>query len=219
MDNIKLSPRLQAIADLVRQGTQLADVGTDHGYLPTYLLQTGKVTFAIASDIKSKPLERAKKTVEKSFLMEKIELRQSDGLANILGNEVDDIVVAGMGGELIVQILDACTWLKDEKKHFLLQPMTYCEKLREFLCQNDFEIISDTVVRDNKKLYNVIETKFTGVKNEYSSIFKYIGKIVDFSNADNREFLEKTIFYLSKKANGAVNKQLLIDIEELKRLL
>lgn len=219
MEKIKLTPRLQRVADLVRNSVTVADIGTDHGYLATYLVQNGKVTSAIASDLREGPLEMAKATVAQCGFEDKIQLRLSDGLQSISGHETDDIVIAGMGGELIAEILSNCTWIKDNTKHLVLQPMTHSDVLREYLCNNHFEIISDVVVRENKKLYNVIEATYSGVRREYPSIYKHIGKISNFDNLDNCKFLEKTILHLKKKLLGVHSQELVSEIEELEKLL
>ena len=106
-----LQPRLQALADLVAGGARIADVGTDHGYLPVYLLQEKKIAFAIASDINVEPLEHARRTAKEFGITENIDFRLCGGLDLIGNEEVDTVIIAGMGGETIAAILTAANWL------------------------------------------------------------------------------------------------------------
>ena len=122
---LTLQPRLQAIADLVPQGSRIADVGTDHGYLPIYLLQRNRISCAIATDIRPGPLEHGKRTAREWGREHQISFRLCDGLAEVSPQEVDTVVIAGMGGETIAAILDAVPWCHE--KELLLQPMSRAE--------------------------------------------------------------------------------------------
>ena len=135
---MKLSERLAAAATLVRDGVRIVDVGTDHAYLPAELVMSGKVTHAIACDIGEGPLDNARETVERFSLGGKIELRLSDGLEKVSPDEIDDVLICGMGGELIARILAASDWVFDGEKHLVLQPMSPADDLRVWLCENGF---------------------------------------------------------------------------------
>ena len=137
---INLSERLLAAASLVKGGGILADIGTDHGYLPIHLIQSGKIVKAIAADIGKMPLENARKSVVQYELADKIELRLSDGLNSFRENEVDEIVFAGMGGTLIAEKLKETPWIKNKKLHFVFQPQSRAEELSQFLFENGFQI-------------------------------------------------------------------------------
>ena len=113
-----INSRLLKIAEMVRRGDRVADIGTDHAYLPIYLIQSGKIEKAIAADIGKMPLENARKSVAQYELADRIELRLSDGLNSFKENEVDEIVFAGMGGTLIAEKLKEIPWIKNEKLHF-----------------------------------------------------------------------------------------------------
>ena len=126
---LELTPRLQLLADWVPQGAKLADVGTDHAFLPVWLRLHGRVVSAIASDLRKLPLERAKET-GRTFGANGIEYRLCNGLADIRPDEVDTSAIAGMGGETIAAILDAAPWACDGSHMLLLQPMTHAEDLR-----------------------------------------------------------------------------------------
>ena len=119
---MELTPRLQAIAFQVPQGARLADIGTDHGYLPAWLLLNGKIETAIAADLRAGPLERARETSRQYGLEGAISFRLCDGLTGIAEDEVDTVAIAGMGGETISAILGNAPWIRD--KLLLLQPMT-----------------------------------------------------------------------------------------------
>ena len=141
--HIELSPRLRLAADLVPQGARLADVGTDHAYLPACLLLEGKIPWAIASDLRKGPLDRARETARQYGCGDKMAFRLCNGLAGIRPGEVDAIVIAGMGGETIAQILEAAPWVLEEKIPLILQPMSSLPELREWLGQNGYAIAKE----------------------------------------------------------------------------
>lgn len=151
---MELSARLQTIAQQVPQGARLVDVGTDHGYLPVWLLQNGRVEKAIASDLREGPLERARATARQYGIEETLSLRLCDGLAGIEANEVDTVVIAGMGGETIASILRAAPWAHQDKL-LLLQPMTGMPQLRRWLQENGYAILSERVAQEGTKLYSI----------------------------------------------------------------
>lgn len=146
-----LTPRLRTVATLVPSGARLADVGTDHAYLPAYLLGTGHISAAIATDIRPGPLERAKATVERYGLEEQLQLRLCDGLAAVNADEADAVVIAGMGGETILSILEAAPWSLD--KTCVLQPMSAVEALRAGLVRLGVIISREVLSREGDTLY------------------------------------------------------------------
>ena len=155
MRELHLQPRLQCIADCVPHGARLADVGTDHGYLPAALLQNGRIERAIASDINAAPLEHAKATAAECGVTERMDFRLCAGLDAIAPDEADTVVVAGMGGETIIAILQAAAW-DWSGKTLLLQPMTKAELLRRWLTERGFCIVFERLVRDKGTIYAVI---------------------------------------------------------------
>ena len=155
MKELLLQPRLQHLADLIPQGARLADVGTDHGYLPVWLMQHDRVKYAIAADIAQEPLDHARRTAEE-YGIEDIRFRLCSGLDGIDSKEVDYIVIAGMGGDTIVSILSSAPWTKDGAK-LLLQPMTKIEMLRSWLADNGYRYIAESLVWDKDHLYPVME--------------------------------------------------------------
>lgn len=131
MKHLQLQPRLRLLADMVPQGARLADIGTDHGYLPVWLMQQGRIASAIAADIGPEPLAHARRTAEEYGTA--LDLRLCDGLRGIAAHEADTVVMAGMGGETIIHILTDSPWPRDSGCTLLLQPQTKVELLRLWL--------------------------------------------------------------------------------------
>lgn len=152
---LQLQPRLQLLADMVPQGCRLADIGTDHGYLPVWLLQRGRIQSAIAADIGSEPLAHARRTAAE-YGVGNIDFRLCDGLSGIAPEEADAVVIAGMGGETIIAILSAAAWTKDGAHTLLLQPMTKTADLRKWLAVNGYCFTEERLVRDKNYLYPVL---------------------------------------------------------------
>lgn len=152
---LHLTPRLQAIADRVPAGSRLADIGTDHAYLPVWLLLNGVVDRAIAADLRPGPLERARETAQRYGVEERVDLRLCDGLSSIRAEEVDVIAIAGMGGDTIQAILTADPWARE--KTLLLQPMTGHPELRRWLGEQGYTIRQEQIAQEGKRLYSVWE--------------------------------------------------------------
>jgi tRNA (adenine22-N1)-methyltransferase len=153
---IKLDARLAACAALVRRGSSVADIGTDHALLPIFLWQSGW-TDIIASDIKPGPLNSARENVMKYGA--NVNLILSDGFENLPLS--DDIIIAGMGGETIAEILEGCK-LKDENTRFILQPMTKLDRLRERLFRHNYEIIAENLAACARKTYTILHVLYKG---------------------------------------------------------
>ena len=134
-----LDRRLQMVADLIRDGSRVADIGTDHALLPCALVAAGRCPSAIASDIRVGPTEAAQKTVAATGLEQTVSVRLGAGLQTVSPDEVDDIVIAGMGGETIIEILSASPWAKEKK--LLLQPQTKLPELRRWLNENGYDVL------------------------------------------------------------------------------
>lgn len=150
-----LQPRLHLLARLVPEGCRLTDVGTDHGYLPVALLQQGRITAAIASDIGAEPLEHARRTAAQ-YGAAGIDFRLCPGLSAIAPEETDVIVIAGMGGETIMTILQDAPWTKDGRHTLLLQPMTKTADLRRWMADNGYTFTDEHLVEDKGRLYPVL---------------------------------------------------------------
>lgn len=199
-----LDNRLRLCAAFVREGSKLADIGTDHAYLPVWLCRNGICPSAIAADINPDPLKRGRATIAQAELSDKIETRLSDGLAAIGENEADDIVIAGMGGELIAKILGNCSYAKNPEKHFILQPMTKSEVLIKFLCNEGFAILSQDCCEAAGKCYTVLSVTYTGQTIACDEIFPYIGKLEPTKHEVHLRFVKGHIDRLKKQALGDV---------------
>lgn len=155
-----LSPRLEKISELIDGSHTMADIGTDHAYLPVSLIACGKAQYAVASDIKQGPIERARKTVEKYNMQGRISLRLGAGLKTVtLSDNVDTIVIAGMGGLNIAGILNESREVAEAAKLIILQPMSMVPELRDYIYGSGFDDIREHLAAEGDKLYNIISMK------------------------------------------------------------
>ena len=199
MSRIKLDQRLLSVASLVRKNRVVADVGTDHAYVVAYLIENGITARAIASDINKGPLENARQTLVDCGIEDKVSLILSDGLKNIPENSCEDIVIAGMGGILISEILENAPWIKNDNMHIIAQPMTHAEVLRKWLFENGFEIRKEVASTDGKHLYVAISAEYTGVKTEKSIACCYVGELYKNNDELSEKYIEKILLSLQKK--------------------
>lgn len=196
---MKLDSRLMAIANLVRKDKIFADIGTDHAYLPVYLVEKGIINKAIAADLRIGPLENAKLAVESYNYSDKIELRLSDGLDNFKENEVEEIAIAGMGGLLISSFIERTTWLKNSDIHLILQPMTHVEELRKALFDNGFIIDNEVVAEDDDKLYIIVSAYYYGDATAYSELDLILGRLPLNQDDLSKKYLTKIYEKYNKK--------------------
>ena len=171
---VRLTSRLSAAADLCRRGVTVCDVGTDHALLACYLAQNGAKA-VIASDVREGPLNAARRTIAEQGVTN-VTAVLSDGLDRI--DYADDVLICGMGGELIMRIISGCRFLSGDTR-FILQPMTRAEVLREQLYLNGFEIIEERIAKEGSRFYTIMLVKYTGVRRETDDVFRYCGKITD----------------------------------------
>jgi tRNA (adenine22-N1)-methyltransferase len=188
-----LDKRLFAIASYVRKNSYVCDVGTDHAYLPCYLVKEGITQKCVACDINEMPLENAKQHIKEYGLENQIETILSDGLTNVPSHKAEDIIIAGMGGELIATILQGVDYTKDKSKRFILQPMTFVSFLREFLCKNGYEILEETPIIDGDKTYTVMSVQYTGTITEPTELFLTVGKIPNHHSDEARIYIERQL--------------------------
>ena len=197
---MELTPRLRAIADLVPPGSSFVDIGTDHAYLPTWLLLNGVIGHAIAADINQGPLERARETAKKYCVEDKVDFRLCDGLTAIREGEASVIAIAGMGGDTIAHILGQAPWTKTPGITLLLQPMTSQPDLRQWLFENGYCIESERIVREGGKLYTILLVK-AGTMDQLSPAELWAGK--QSRDPLRGEFLD----HIAEKVNKALNGQ------------
>ncbi len=180
MQKYILDRRLLAAASFVPKGAILADIGSDHAYLPIHLVQTGRVQNALASDINLGPVDAARKNIISYGVGDKVIAQRSDGLDGVESFSPDCITILGMGGELIVRIIDRAPWVRSKKIRLILQPMTHGEILSRYLCEQGFEVVDETIICDGERddrIYRIIVAEFDGVKREMSDAEHYIGRL------------------------------------------
>lgn len=196
-----LDNRLLACAAFVRKGSRLADIGTDHAYLPVWLAKNNVIKSAVAADVRPMPLQRGAENIEKYDCSDIVSTRLSDGLDEFSESDADDIVMAGMGAELIVDIISRAPWLKNPDKHLILQPMTRAHTLRKYLTENGFKILDEKPCAHGGKNYTVILSAYTGEVREYSSAFYYIGKLSE-NDELAKAYMAQVLRKLKYKSSG-----------------
>jgi len=175
-----LTKRLSACAEFVSDDGIACDVGTDHAYLATELLRSGKCKKVIASDVAEGPLNAAMRTLVHAGMIDRAELILSDGLLNVPSDGVTDVVIAGMGGETIVHILKECEWIKNNV-NLILQPMTKIPLLRSWLCENGFNITCEKIVCEGRFFYTVMKAVYDGNIHSLSEFERELG-IADWND-------------------------------------
>ncbi|MBQ6835524.1 MAG: SAM-dependent methyltransferase [Clostridia bacterium] len=197
---MKLTDRLMTIAELCEGSNAVIDVGCDHAKLPIYLIENNIVNRAIATDIRQGPVDNARKNVAANKLEDKIRINLCNGLEDFGPEDGDTIIVAGMGAEEIVSIIDNAPWTKNENIKLILQPMTLEYKLREYLYKNGYEVRNEEIAIEGPKVYTIICASWTGkeLKEENYNLFSdklYYGR--------NRcTYIEKLIKRYSRMQEG-----------------
>lgn len=202
MDN-----RLMTCVRLCRGG-RVADIGTDHGYLPCYMVKNGLCTDALACDVAPKPLESAKAHIRESGLEDRITAVLSDGLKNVPLQGVTDIVIAGMGGELISDILEGCPELKtaDPAVNLVLQPMTKWDVLRRHLFENGFEVTAELACVEGRFVYSVMQARYTAKKPPYQCDLRYLYcGLVTPDTPEGKEYLRRQALRLKTAGEGKLS--------------
>lgn len=194
-----LDTRLRCVAQQVRPGSRLADIGTDHAYLPVWLVENGICPRAIASDLRQGPAAAARRTIEGAGLADRIEVRVGDGLSPLRPGEADDIVMAGMGGETMAAILAACPWAKDSRLHWVFQPMTRPQELRRALLTQGFTILGEQVAKQGERLYLVLRARYDGAPPVTEEAAYYIGAL---SAREGAAWLRGQSRHLRRQAAG-----------------
>lgn len=153
----KLSKRLAAVADYVPQGARLADVGSDHAYLPLFLVEQGRIDFAVAGEVVQGPYQSALQNVEQAGQSEKISVRLANGLAAVeLTDQVSTVTIAGMGGRLIAEILEAGKDKLVSVERLVLQPNNREDDVRRWLLAHEFQLIAEEILEENDKIYEIL---------------------------------------------------------------
>jgi tRNA (adenine22-N1)-methyltransferase len=158
MDSQNLSPRLQAVAQYVKKDARLADIGSDHGYLPAHLLLTQQIQYAVAGEVAVGPLENVQDEIDDRLLHDRMVARLANGLAAIEPTDnIDTVTIAGMGGALIRDILSA-----DDRRfaNLILQPNVDEKVVREWLMAQNYHIIAENIVQEGKHFYEIIHAQY-----------------------------------------------------------
>lgn len=199
----QLGPRLALCAKLVRGGRSLCDVGTDHAYLPIWLLKRGDVPSALACDINPGPLRTAAENARRYHVAERLALRLSDGLGQVAPEEADDVVVAGMGGEMILRIIEEAPWLKDPEKRLVLQPMSSSRDLRLGLWRLGFAIEREEAVLDGGRPYSAFSVRWEEALPQWECLYPWMGKLAPGGEAVTA-YAQKTLRDLKGRLEGAL---------------
>lgn len=188
---MQLSKRLRSVASFVTEGNRLADIGTDHGYIPIFLVKEGIIPYAYAMDINRGPLLRADEHIQAEGLESKIETRLSNGMDKLNENEADTVLIAGMGGTLIIDILERGKKVLNTVNELVLSPHSEWEEVRTYLLENSYEIIREEMLIDAGKYYIIIKAK-KGSPVEYNKVeLKYGRLLLEEKNQIMKEYLLK----------------------------
>ena len=169
-----LGVRLSSARAFVKKGGRVIDVGTDHAYLPIALIREGLSSAALACDINEGPIASARENIAAAGLSEKIGTLLTDGLHGTEEFHADDVMIFGMGGELIARILSEAVWVKNERVGLILQPMSRALAVRRYLAGNGFEIVGEALTYEDK-FYQTIAARYSGRSYELSDVEAWVG--------------------------------------------
>lgn len=204
MKNFTLDGRLSSAAKFVRQGARFADIGTDHAYLPIFLLKSGIIDYAVCSDINEGPLASARENAREAGVFEKIDFTLANGADALTDKSITDVAICGMGGELIAEIVARAPHLRKKEIRLILQPMSKLAPLRRELCGLGFEIIDEQCSSSAGKLYITMCAEYKGIEryiDEMEAEFgseKFLYEIDEYK----KEFLIRKAHALQRAASG-----------------
>jgi len=199
-------------ADLVPPGVAVADIGSDHAYLPVHLVRSGRCPRAIAADIGEGPLENARQAVLRAGLQDRIELRLSDGFSRFAADDASCWVMAGMGGTLMARLLDAAPWLCAPGTTVVAQPMRHAEDLREWLIQHGFRIETESACRDAGREYLALRAVYDGIGRSYPPGYIYYGELLKSPDPCARKILARELKLLEARQQNTPQKEALDDL-------
>ena len=217
---MNLSPRLKKIADFVPDGGVMADVGTDHGHLPIYLVSLHKAERAVAMDVRPGPLSRAQQAVEMYGLQDRIELRLADGLAALKPGEADTVVIAGMGGGLIRKIMGEGKHMWDSVGHWILSPQSEIGETRHWLEEHGFSILKEDMVLDAGKYYVIMDVVRGTMHYDHEYEYTFGQDLIRRKHPLLKEFLEQEqakLQVLREKLDGQESERSRTRLLELDR--
>lgn len=227
--HIKLSRRLQQLADFVPRGSKVADIGTDHAYLPIYLVKNNISPLVVAGDINPGPIKTAQGQVEGYNVSHLVAVRQGNGLAVVKPGEVDAVILAGMGGSTIIEIIENHPQVVKKLKNLILQPMVAADKVRDWLYKHNWIIIDEELLEEDGRLYEIILAE-QGKTNTENSIELQMGRILLQKKHplliklyEKEIQAQQVILYNLAKSNSEVAsekaKEIKKRIEEIKRVI
>ena len=206
MMKTKIDARLLAVAALVSDGAYLADVGTDHAYLPIYLAEQGKLSGAVASDIHKGPLESAEKNIREAGFSGLIQTVLTDGLQGLEPYPVTDVVIAGMGGLMIRGILEKAISFKEKNVKFILQPMQHIPELRRYLGENGFSVQKEAQATADGKFYQIMVCVYDGTVRKQTELALLLGQYNILHKKENegnfRQLCNRQMDILREKIKG-----------------
>ena len=176
MKEINISPRLLSAADFVRQDAILADIGTDHAYLPLFLLRAGRIERAFCSDVNEGPLDSARANIGAAGYLDRVEFTLADGADALAGKGITDYTICGMGGELIADIIDRADEMRNPAVRLILQPMTRRGALVSYLYKNGFEVLEEAYSKDAGKHYVTLLVSYSGNCRDTSELEAELGR-------------------------------------------
>lgn len=215
---MQLSKRLTAVANMVTPGNRVVDVGTDHGYVPIYLVETKRVPNALAMDINLGPLERANKHIIQHGLESYIKTRRSDGVNALKKNEGETLIIAGMGGGLVIKILTQGKEVLSTFKEFILQPQSEISQVRQYLQEHNFQVVEEKFLEEDGKYYTLIKAK-KGVMEPFSPIYlKYGKQLMEEKSQVLKEFLIREQSQYEKVRKNLLSKKTPLALKRLKEI-
>lgn len=214
-----LDKRLAAALSLVRKGSRGADIGCDHGKLSVQLIKQEVCPFVIAADLRTGPLKAAKRLICQENVAGQIDCRLGDGLSVIKAGEVDDIIIAGMGGEMIASILASAPWTKDKALRFVFVPATGHEKLRRRLYEAGFALLREIAVKENGHWYTVMQAAYTGEVNSPDAFFCTAGLLAGQKSSEATGYLNWVVSRLQKELCGKAASGRYEDLTLLQQLI
>ncbi|HHV98559.1 MAG TPA: SAM-dependent methyltransferase [Clostridiaceae bacterium] len=198
-----LRGRLKLVADMVPVCRTVCDVGTDHAYIPIYLIRQGICKTAIATDVNPGPIEKANINIRQYEMTDYIDTRIGDGLQPLKEQETEIIVIAGMGGQLICSILSEGIEKARNAKRLVIQPMGAVEDVRRWLYDNGFEITDEGLVMERNKIYNVISASWTGQQTNYDIIDLYVGRrLIEKNDPLLKTYIKRELNKIDTAING-----------------
>lgn len=176
---MNLSNRLKTISEMIDNNTKtIVDVGTDHGYIPIYLAKNKKIDYAIASDINKGPVEKAKLNIKNYSLENRIKCRLGGGLTTIKKNEVEAAIIAGMGGNLIRDIIEESLDVFKNLDYVILQPVQNPEVLKEYIYSKGYDILDENLVKEDEKFYEIFKIRYNNNIKEIETIYYEISEVL-----------------------------------------